>query len=550
MLSSLEIRDILLIEDININFTAGLNVFTGETGAGKSILLDCISFVLGFRGRSNYVRRGAEYGEVIATFELRPNDKIWQQFEDSGFENLDHELIIKRKNFRDGRKVAFINEKRCSNQTLRELSKFLVEIQNQNDDDGLRNEIGPRTLLDIFGNLGNEVAEVEQLWKTIGKEKDHLSHLILQDDDIRRDRDYFEHAINEIDDLSLESGEELNLENKRRIIKASEKVKNDLHESYKVLEDGEVEQNIDQALRILTKVSSISELKFEDTIENLEQGSSLVGGVKKNIVDLISSLDFESHILEEVEDRLYKLKELSRKYNVKTDDLNDLAKEFSNNLKDVDHLAELIKKSKSQIECLEVQYKTAAKLLSKKRLEAATQLNDAMKEQLPSLKLDQAEFKTILEPTEAGVNGVDKITFNVSTNAGMPMEPIAKIASGGELSRFLLALKVSIANAEDNMTLIFDEIDSGVGGATADAVGQRLRQLAHGSQILVVTHSPQVAALGNHHIKVVKSNQSTPNLISTIQLNSNERVDEIGRMLSGGSITPEARSAAEVLLRG
>ena len=323
-----------------------------------------------------------------------------------------------------------------------------------------------------------------------------------------------------------------------------------MHEAYHILDNGAVERNIDEALRIITRLESKSEVEIEDTIESLEQGSSIVANVKKNIMDMISNLDFESYILEEVEDRLYKLKDLSRKYNVTTDKLNDLAEDFSKKLSDVDDLADEAKKSSLRIRQLENDYNKAANSLSKKRLVAAEKLNDAMKKQLPSLKLDQAQFKTSLNLSEAGPHGIDNVAFNVSTNSGMPLAPIAKIASGGELARFLLALKVSIANSDDTKTLIFDEIDSGVGGATADAVGQRLRQLAHGSQILVVTHSPQVAALGNHHIKVVKRKQNTSNVINIVQLSSIERVDEIGRMLSGGSLTPEARSAAEVLLRG
>jgi DNA repair protein RecN (Recombination protein N) len=272
--------------------------------------------------------------------------------------------------------------------------------------------------------------------------------------------------------------------------------------------------------------------------------------VKKNIADMISNLDFEGHILEEVEDRLYKLKDLSRKYNVPSDGLNDLAREFSKNLNEVDHLTDAKEKSILRIHSLEDKYQKLAESLSKDRLLAAKKLNSAMGDQLPSLKLDQAQFKVDIELAEAGPYGIDKIAFNVSTNSGMPLAPIAKTASGGEFSRFLLALKVSIAGLEDNATLIFDEIDSGVGGATADAVGQRLRELARGSQILVVTHSPQVAALGNHHIKVVKMRENTSNTINIVRLDSAERVDEIGRMLSGGSLTAEAQSAAKVLLQG
>ena len=550
MLSFLEIRNILLIEKISINFTNGLNVFTGETGAGKSILLDCMNFVFGVRGRANYVRYGVEQGEVIATFDLPVNHDVWEILSQSGFENSDNELIIKRINYSDGKKVAFINDQRCSNQILRELSKSLIEIQGQNDDAGLRTDNGPRELLDTFAGLETQIIDLRDIWNALLIEKDNLIEVSNKVEEIRNDEEYLKYAINELEVLSPQIDEEVVLDDRRRFIKAAEKTKTELQKSYEILDNGLVEKNIDESLQTLTRLEKNSELNLEVTIELLENASNGIMSATKSILSHLANLNFEDDVLQEVEERLFSIREMSRKYKVPPNNLVDLSTNLSNRLKELGSSTNTLNETELRIIGLEKKYSEVAQGLTQQRIKAAKKLDDAMREQLPALKLQQAEFKTSIETVSSSINGNDKVSFNVATNPGLPLGPISKIASGGELSRFLLGLKVSLANLNYGVTLVFDEIDSGVGGATADAVGRRLRSLASGSQILAVTHSPQVAALGNHHIKVVKHTGNSENLISTVQLKSSERVEEIGRMLSGGTITSEARLAAEVLLRG
>ncbi|MDE2692871.1 MAG: DNA repair protein RecN [Paracoccaceae bacterium] len=550
MLSSLEIHNILLIEKISINFTNGLNVFTGETGAGKSILLDCMNFVLGGRGRANYVRHGAEQGEVIATFNLPSNHDVWEILKQAGFENYDNELIIKRINYSDGKKVAFINDQRCSNQILRELSKSLIEIQDQNDDNGLRTDQGPRKLLDIFGGLESQINDLRDIWNFLHIEKNKLIEVTNKAEKIKNDEEYIKHAINELTTLAPQFDEDILLDDRRRFIKLAEKTKVELQKSYEILDHGLVEKNIDESLRNLTQLGKNSELNLEVTIELLENASNGIMGATKNMLGHLSSLNFEGDVLQEVEERLFSIREMSRKYKVSPNELDDLSIDLSNRLKELESFTDTLEETELRIIGLEKKYNEVAQGLTKNRIIAAKKLDDAMRDQLPALKLEQAVFTTSIDSVSSSINGNDKVSFNVATNPGLPLGPISKIASGGELSRFLLGLKVSLADLNHGVTLVFDEIDSGVGGATADAVGRRLRSLASGSQILAVTHSPQVAALGNHHIKVIKYTENSLNSINIVQLSPTERMEEIGRMLSGGTITSEARSAAKVLLRG
>ena len=550
MLSSLEIHNILLIEKISINFTNGLNVFTGETGAGKSILLDCMNFVLGGRGRANYVRHGTEQGEVIATFNLPFTHDVWKILKQAGFENYDNELIIKRINYSDGKKVAFINDQRCSNHILRELSKSLIEIQDQNDDNGLRTDQGPRKLLDIFGGLESQINDLRDIWNFLHIEENKLIEVTNKAKKIKNDEEYLKHAINELTNLAPQFDEDITLDDRRRFIKLAEKTKVELQKSYEILDHGLVEKNIDESLRSLTQLERNSELNLEVTIELLENASNGIMCATKNMLSHLSSLNFEGDVLQEVEERLFSIREMSRKYKVSPNELGDLSIDLSNRLKELDSFTDTLEETELRIIGLEKKYNEVAQGLTKNRIIAAKKLDDAMRDQLPALKLEQAVFKTSIDSVSSSINGNDKVSFNVATNPGLPLGPISKIASGGELSRFLLGLKVSLADINHGVTLVFDEIDSGVGGATADAVGRRLRSLASGSQILAVTHSPQVAALGNHHIKVIKYTENSLNSINIVQLSPTERMEEIGRMLSGGTITSEARSAAKVLLRG
>ena len=550
MLSSLQIRNILLIKQLSINFTSGLNVFTGETGAGKSILLDCIGFVLGFRGPSKFVRHGSKQGEVVAIFDLPTHHDAWEILSEAGIESIDNELIIKRINHQDGKKIAFINDQRCSTQILVKLSKKVIEIQGQNQDSELLTDNGPRELIDNFADLRTEVLNIRNVWNTLLDEKTNLMKISKEAEEIKKDEDYLTHAINELKEFQPQVGEDVILENKRRLMKSAEKIKYDLQKAYETLEQGCVEKNIDTSLGWLSKLNMDLDYQLKATVDLLENSSKNVTQVLSNISDILSQLELEKDNVQEIEERLFLIKELSRKYKVVPDDLGKHSEELSENLLKLESFQGSIDELEKRIHRLEQKYNELAKDLSIKRIEAAKKLDYDMERQLPALKLDQATFKTTIEKVKSGVSGQDKVRFDVSTNPGTPLGPVGKIASGGEQSRFLLGLKVALADLNTGLTLIFDEIDSGVGGATADAVGKRLRALAVGTQILVVTHSPQVASLGNHHIKVVKFLRNSVNEVGVSELNPIERTEEISRMLSGGVVTPEARLAADVLLRG
>ena len=398
--------------------------------------------------------------------------------------------------------------------------------------------------------MESQINDLRDIWNFLHIEKNKLIEVTNKAEKIKNDEEYIKHAINELTTLAPQFDEDILLDDRRRFIKLAEKTKVELQKSYEILDHGLVEKNIDESLRNLTQLGKNSELNLEVTIELLENASNGIMGATKNMLGHLSSLNFEGDVLQEVEERLFSIREMSRKYKVSPNELDDLSIDLSNRLKELESFTDTLEETELRIIGLEKKYNEVAQGLTKNRIIAAKKLDDAMRDQLPALKLEQAVFKTSIDSVSSSINGNDKVSFNVATNPGLPLGPISKIASGGELSRFLLGLKVSLADLNHGVTLVFDEIDSGVGGATADAVGRRLRSLASGSQILAVTHSPQVAALGNHHIKVIKYTENSLNSINIVQLSPTERMEEIGRMLSGGTITSEARSAAKVLLRG
>ena len=409
---------------------------------------------------------------------------------------------------------------------------------------------GPRELIDNFADLRTEVLNIRNVWNTLLDEKTNLMKISKEAEEIKKDEDYLTHAINELKEFQPQAGEDVILENKRRLMKSAEKIRYDLQKAYETLEQGGVEKNIDASLGWLTKLNMDLDHQLKTTIDLLENSSKNVAQVLSNISDILFQLELEKDNVQEIEERLFLIKELSRKYKVVPDDLGKHSEALSENLLKLESFQGSIDELEKRIHRLEQKYNELAKDLSIKRIEAAKKLDYDMERQLPALKLDQATFKTTIEKVKSGASGQDKVRFDVSTNPGTPLGPVGKIASGGEQSRFLLGLKVALADLNTGLTLIFDEIDSGVGGATADAVGKRLRALAVGTQILVVTHSPQVASLGNHHIKVVKFLRNSVNEVGVSELNPIERTEEISRMLSGGVVTPEARLAADVLLRG
>jgi DNA repair protein RecN (Recombination protein N) len=535
----------LLIDRLELDFQAGLNVLTGETGAGKSILLDSLGFVLGWRGRADLVRSGADMGEVTAWFELDAGHPAFDILAEAGLPVSD-ELILRRTNSRDGRKTAYVNDRRCSGEILRQLSDVLVELHGQHDDRGLLNPRGHRDLLDTFAGL--DVTRVRNAWKArakIAKELDTAQATLLV---AQQDQEYLRHSFEEIETLSPAAGEDQTLDVKRRLMQGSEKIREDIAKAAHALGMDGAEGSLNDATRWLDGASDQADGRLEDASAALARAVAELSDAQQGVESCLNALDFDPHELEQIEERLFAIRALARKHNVQPDDLATFGADLAQKLQAIDLGAGEIAALEQQLEQAQADFDAQADRLSLARHKAAGELETAMSDELAPLKLERAVFVTEVETTAAGPDGIDIVTFMVATNPGAPAGPINKIASGGELSRFLLALKVCLTRRAQGLTMIFDEIDRGVGGATAAAVGQRLSDIASQAQVLVVTHSPQVAAKGAHHWQVSKSVRDGATFSTVGKLDDVQRIDEIARMLAGDTITPEARAAAQALL--
>lgn len=551
MLRGLEIRDILIIDRLELAFQPGLNVLTGETGAGKSILLDSLGFVLGWRGRADLVRVGAERGEVTAWFDLPAGHAAHAILDEAGLPAGD-ELVLRRSNTPDGRKSAWVNDRRCSGDVLRALSGTLVELHGQHDDRGLLDPRGHRQLLDAFGAHDPLLARTRSCWKALAQARKEEGAARDRLEALRGEEDFLRHAVGELDRLDPQPGEEALLDTARRRMQAAEKIRADVARAAEILGGDGAEGQMASATRWLEGAEADLEGAVTAPLAALDRAMMALADAQDGIEACLQALDFDPLELESTEERLFALRGLARKHGVLPDDLAELAGDLRARLDSLDRsdgaLAELLK----AVDAARLAYEAAASTLSAARAEAAARLDTAMMSELAPLKMERAVFTTDLATTTPGPDGVDEVSFRVATNPGAPAGPLDRIASGGELSRFLLALKVCLTAGDSGLTLIFDEIDRGVGGATADAVGRRLSSLAGqaGGQVLVVTHSPQVAALGQHHWRVEKAVSDGMTLSNVVALDAGARVDEIARMLSGDQITDEARSAARALLAG
>ena len=547
MLRALEIRDMLIIDRLELELRPGLNVLTGETGAGKSILLDSLGFVLGWRGRAELVRQGAEQGEVVAVFDLGDGHPARQILTDAGLPCED-ELILRRVNTADGRKTAWINDRRASGEVLRALSDVLIELHGQHDDRGLLNPRGHRALLDAFGSYAPKLAAVKTAWTAVAEARKALASLEDQVAAARAEEDFLRHSVKELDTLNPEPGEEATLDTRRRMMQSAEKIRDDIVRAHQLLGLDGGEGALSDAARWLDGVAGQAGEALDEPIAALSRALVELGEAQSGVERVLDSLEFNPSDLEDTEERLFAIRALARKHGVAPDDLGDFATELRARLAALDAGEAGLSECQANLRAAESTYAAAATDLSKARKAAATRLDKAVMAELAPLKMDRAVFATHVEDTDPGSDGKDSVTFTVATNPGAPAGPLNKIASGGELSRFLLALKVCLSGPDSGRTLIFDEIDRGVGGATADAVGRRLAALAATGQVLVVTHSPQVAARGAHHWRVEKSVQQGATLSTVTALPHADRVDEIARMLAGDTVTDEARAAAKALL--
>lgn len=547
MLRGLDIRDMLIIDRLELEFQPGLNVLTGETGAGKSILLDSLGFVLGWRGRADLVRQGAEQGEVTAWFDLPDDHPAHAVLEEAGIPN-GPELILRRVNGLDGRKTAWVNDRRSSGEVLRRLSDTLVELHGQHDDRGLLNPRGHRALLDAYMNRPGLTEAVRLAWRKRQEATKALEAARAALEEVQAEEEFLRHAVGELDKLAPEPGEEADLDARRRMMQSAEKVREDVARALAALGSDGAEGAMSDALRWLDGAAEHTGDQLDDPVAALGRAMAELGEAADGVQRCLEALDFDPLELEATEERLFAIRGLARKHSVAPDDLANFADLLRDRLNRLDQGADDIASLEKSAKQAATAYAEAAETLSEARAEAAARLDAAVMAELAPLKMERAEFRTALTAGDPGPDGSDEATFTVATNPGAPAGALNRIASGGELSRFLLALKVCLTGDTPGVTMIFDEIDRGVGGATADAVGRRLAALASTGQVLVVTHSPQVAALGAHHWRVAKRVEGEATLSTVTSLDSDERVDEIARMLSGDRITAEARAAALSLL--
>jgi DNA repair protein RecN (Recombination protein N) len=544
MLRALNIRDVLIIDRLDLAFRPGLNVLTGETGAGKSILLDALGFVLGWRGRSELVRSGATQGEVTAVFDLHPGHPARDILTEAGLEAED-DLVLRRVNYVDGRKSAFVNDRRVSGEVLRDLSDTLVELHGQHDDRGLLNPRGHRSLLDSFA--GHDLQPLRAAWRARSVARSALAQAEASVAAAQAEEGFLSHAVAELEKLAPEPGEDAHLDARRRTMQASARIRADIARARTALGEG-AEAAIVDAHRWLEGASSQAEGLLDGALAALGRALIEVEDAQSGVDDALAALDFNPAELEALEERLFAIRAMARKHAVLPDDLGTHLSRMKRTLETLESGTKGLKLLAKAVADTEADYNRLASLTTDRRKSAALRLDTAMAEELAPLKMERALFTTNLSAGEPGPDGVDTVTFTVATNPGAPSGALNKIASGGELSRFLLALKVCLTGSTTGLTMIFDEIDRGVGGATADAVGRRLKQLSASGQVLVVTHSPQVAALGDHHWRVEKRIVDEQTLSTVLALNPDDRVEEIARMLAGDIVTEAARAAAKSLL--
>jgi len=548
MLRGLEIRDILIIDRLELAFQPGLNVLTGETGAGKSILLDSLGFVLGWRGRAELVRKGAAQGEVLAEFDLPADHPARAVLREAGLPEEDS-LLLRRVNTVDGRKTAWVNDRRCSGEVLRQLSETLVELHGQHDDRGLLDARGHRRLLDTFGQLDPLLDATRSQWRALRQAQTALEAAQAALAQVAAEEEFLRHAVAELDKLAPQPGEEEALDSRRRLMQSAARIREDITRAHAALASDGAEAAMGNALRWVEGVADRAGDALNPPIDALGRALGEVADAIAGLEAALDQLAFNAHELEEVEERLFAIRGLARKHQIAPEDLPAFAEDLRARLARLDAGAGDLAALRQAAAQAQASYDTAAQALSAARAAAALRLDQAVMAELAPLRMERAVFETQITPADPGPEGCDMVAFSVATNPGAPAGALGKIASGGELSRFMLALKVCLVGEQSSATMIFDEIDRGVGGATADAVGRRLAALAEGGQVLVVTHSPQVAALGAHHWRVEKRVEGDQTLSTITPLADQARIDEIARMVSGDTITNEARAAARALLQ-
>lgn len=553
MLTRLSVRDVVLIEKLDLDFAGGFCAFTGETGAGKSILLDSLALAIGARSDSGLVRHGAEKLSVTAEFYPVPSD-IETLLDEQDIKPEDGEaLILRRVVSADGRSKAFVNDRAVSASLLKQIGERLVEIHGQFATHGLLNPAAHRDILDAYGRLDELAGQCRKAYsdwqdKIAARQK---AEEILQK--ARADEDFLRSAVAELKTFAPQSGEEDALAQKRALMMNGERLAESLNGALEALRSDELDRAVRTARRQTENAARLVENRYDGILTALDQANEALNEAANALETECAEVDFDPREQEAVEERLYGLRSLARKYQTSPNDLPALADEFSDRLAALDRGGTDAVSLAKEEEKARLTYLTAARALSDGRKKAAAALDAAVKNELAPLKLEKATFSTQIDTLPESLwsaDGFDKVCFTASTNAGVPPAPLNKIASGGELARFMLALKVNLAEAEKIPTLVFDEVDSAVGGATASAIGERLARLAReGCQVLAITHSPQVASFARNHFRVRKGETDGKTVTETVLLSAAESAEEIARMLSGAAVTDASRAAARELLK-
>ncbi len=552
MLISLSIRDVVLIERLDLSFAAGLSVFTGETGAGKSILLDSLGLALGARAESGLVRHGAPQASVTAQFDPAPGHPARVLLAEQDMDGGDAPLVLRRVLTADGRSRAYVNDQPVSVGLLRRVGDELVEIHGQFESHGLLDSATHQGVLDAFGGLAGQKTRTAAAWESWRAAKAARVTAEASLAKARAEEESLRQMFEDLSDLDPKPGEEAALAQSRAVMMHGEKLLEAMNAAQAALTGrGEVEAALRTAQRALERVAERAEGKLDGVIAALDRAAVEAAEAAGLLERASAEIDLDPRHLEKVEERLFGLRSAARKHAVSADELVLLKDRLGRQLAELEGGGGDLARLAREEQTARTAYVELARALSKARCAAAAALDHAVAAELPPLKLEKARFQTrvaALEESAWGANGLDTVGFEVATNPGSPPGPLGKIASGGELSRFMLALKVVLARVSPTPTIVFDEVDSGIGGAVAAAVGERLGRLAETLQILVVTHSPQVAARGLHHYRVAKAETAGTVVTGVDQLPASARQEEIARMLSGETVTDQARAAAAALM--
>ena len=553
MLSRLSIRNVVLIEALDIDFQEGLTVLTGETGGGKSILLDALGLALGSRADFGLIRTNTIRASVTAEFNVTESHPVWSLLRDAGIDRAET-LILRRQLRSDGKSPAHINDEAVSVNLLRQTGDMLVEIQGQFEGRGLLDSSTYLPLIDRAAGHDREKESLSASWATLCIVRDELSQMTTRLNRARAEEEWLRDAVEQLDMLAATKGEEQKLADEHRRHMHSSRIVEALQQAHAMLsnEDG-ISHSAGRVQSILERQADVAAGILTPAIDALERATSELNEAEALLSEIGDQLESNPARLAEIDERLHQIRTQARKHRIEPEDLPDLHEKLTTQLAEMDDQSGVLTKLKQKEQtCLDA-FTQQAGQLSARRHVVAKQLDTDIMAELPPLKLEAARFQTevhTLSEDRWSETGWDKISFKASTNPGMTAGPIDKIASGGELARFLLALKVVLSANEPPKTLIFDEVDSGVGGAVAAAVGARLSRLGKKMQTLVVTHSPQVAGNGDHHLKIAKYHSGEQMLSKITVLSEAERLEEIARMLAGDEITEAARSAATQLLKG